>query len=348
MRKLSLNIRLLIVFTVVMIGFVISESCLKDTEEKTYSIKMQQAVELTKKWFRIIQVQKEIRGIESDAKSNIPYRYMLGDDYTFLTTTIGTLNAKEISANPDFAALMVRWIEEANIKPGDKVGIIVSGSFPALAISTLAAMETLGLDIVLMSSLGASSYGANQSNATWLDMENWLIEYGDMKYKSTIVSIGAENDNGLGIIDEGIELIREAAGRNERDLFIPENLMHSINKRVEILVKENVSLLINIGGNQTAVGRCAHSAAIPNGFNEALHLCHDEERGIIQELNSKGVPIINLLNIKDLAFKYGIDISPGKSYAKSSMLFNEKKTNKVALSIVLGMSILIITVIKSK
>ena len=348
MKQLSLNIRLLIVFVVFMAGFIVSNFGFAGIEKKEYDLQMQQAVELTKEWFKIVQYQKEKRGINSDVTSNVLHNYMIGNDFTPITTTLGSLNAKEISTNPDFAALIVKFIKKAEIENGETIGVILSGSFPSLAISTLAALQTLKLDVVLMSSLGASSYGANQPDATWLDIETWLIENGGLKYKSLLVSMGAENDNGSGISDEGIRLMKEAAYRNNRELFIPESLNQSINKRVNIFTSKDISLLINIGGNHASLGKCTHSVSIPNGFNNTIQLCDDNNRGVIQEINSHGVPIINLLNIKGLASKYGIDIYPGIRYSESLNLFNKTKQNQVAHTVVLIICLLSLLILTNR
>lgn len=346
MKQLSLNIRLLVVFLIFLTGFFISEFAFVNFKRRKNEKEMLQAVELTKKWFVIVQKEKEARGIYSDANSNIPYNYLIGNDFTQTTTTLGSLNAKEISTNPDFAALMVRLVKEAKVKDGEKVGVILSGSFPSLAISTMAALQILKLDVVLMSSLGASSYGANQPGANWLDIETWLIEKGNLNYKSIIVSRGAENDIGLGLSDEGIELIQEAANRNKTKLFLPQNISQAINERVKIFSSNSISLLINIGGNQAALGKCVHSVSIPNGFNKNILLCDDKDRGVIQEINATGVPVINLLNIKELANKYGMDISPGIQYFESVKLFNETKKSKLILSITLLISVLSFYILK--
>ena len=345
MKKLSLNIRLLITFIIILSGFLVSEFTNTNSKKKKYNPQMLQAVDLTKKWFEIIGQEKKARNIISDANSNTPYNYLIGNDFTLTTTTLGSLNAKEIATNPDFSALMVRLIKEANVKDNETVGVITSGSFPSLAISTLAALQTLKINIVLMSSLGASSYGANQEGASWIDMETWLIEKGNLQYKSEIISRGAENDIGFGLTDEGIYLLDEAANRNKKTFFLPNNLSHSINKRVEIFTSKNISLLINIGGNQAALGRCTHSVSIPNGLNASIELCNDKDRGVIQEMNSAGVPIINLLNIKELANKYGMDISPGISYSKSIKLFSETKNNKIISIIALIISVLSLLIV---
>lgn len=301
---------------------------------------MNQAVELSQDWFNVIRKKKMEKGIVSDANSNVPNNHLIGDDFTSITTTLGSLSAKEVSTNPDFAALMVRLLKEAGLKPGDKVGLVLSGSFPALAISTLAAIQILELEAIVMSSLGASTYGANQEKATWIDMEGWLAEDAGLKYVSHVVSRGAENDIGEGLTDEGIEILNEAVSRNHSELYLPEKLTESIHYKLEIFLSENVAILINIGGNQSALGGCSHSASLPNGFHRELKLCNDPNRGLVQEMNAKGIPVINLLNIKDLAYPYGIDLLPGLDYAKSTNLFIDQKPNKKALLVTLLIGLL--------
>lgn len=296
---------------------------------------MNQAVELSQDWFNVIRKKKMEKGIVSDANSNVPNNHLIGDDFTSTTTTLGSLSAKEVSTNPDFAALMVRLLKEAGLKPGDKVGLVISGSFPALAISTLAAIQILELEAIVMSSLGASTYGANQEEATWIDMEGWLAEDAGLKYASQVISRGAENDIGEGLTDKGIEIIKVAVSRNNRQLYLPESLIESIHYKLEIFSSEDIAVLINIGGNQSALGGCSHAASLPNGFNMELKLCNDPDRGLVQEMNAKGIPVINMLNIKDLAYPYGIDLLPGLDYAKSTNLFIDQKPNKKALLVTL-------------
>lgn len=342
MRKLSINNRLFIAFIILLVGFILTNFCFVSTKERSYKQEMSSAVELTKEWFNIVKQEKELRGIHTDAISNVPNKYLLGDDFTMSTTTLGSLNAKEISTNPDFSALMVRLLKTANIEEGKTIGVIASGSFPALSISTLAALQTLKMNVVLMSSLGASSYGANQAEATWLDIENWLIEKGNLKFKSQIVSKGAENDVGLGLTDEGNEILENAGKRNNRILYTPQDLSQAINDRVNIFCSNKIDLLINIGGNQAAIGSCTHSVSIPNGLNKKIQLCDDKYRGVIQEINSKGIPIIHLLNIKDLASRYMLDLSPGIEYSESTNLYTITKNNSITRSIILTLELLTI------
>jgi poly-gamma-glutamate system protein len=259
---------------------------------------------------------------------------MIGDEWTVITTSLGSLESKETSTNPDFSALTVRLLREASIKKGDRVGVTLSGSFPSLAISVLAALQTLEIDAVVVSSVGASTYGANQPEVTWIDMESNLRKRGGLKYNSKIISMGAQEDAGKDLSEEGYTSIKNAASRNGVDLYVPSSLKESMEKRIELFRKANISLLINIGGNQTSLGECAHSVMIPNGLHFKIDECKDENRGIIERMNEQGIPFINMLDIKDLASRYGIDISPNRKYSESTQLYSRTKTNRIAIGVI--------------
>nr|MBN2278084.1 poly-gamma-glutamate system protein [candidate division Zixibacteria bacterium] len=300
---------------------------------------MNRAADLAARWFNLIGELKESRGIPLNNALNAKYRALIGDDYTDMTTTLGSLEAKETSANPDFAALMVRLMTEAGIDSTGTVGVTLSGSFPALGIATLAAIQTIGARAVVISSLGASTYGANQPGATWIDMEKWLIDNGGLKYTSSLVTYGADNDNAGGILEEGAAIMRDAARRNNYELWIPSTWKESMNRKMSMLLDSHIALLVNIGGNQTCLGTCAHSSAIPEGFHADYSGCGDVDRGLIARLAERNIPFIHLLNIKDLACRYGLPLAPGNSLAVPTGLYTTGKISKVA--VVAGLVIII-------
>jgi poly-gamma-glutamate system protein len=340
MKHLTLNIRLLIAFGVLLGCVVVSRSLIRKSHQLEYYSEMKEAVNLTKKWFTVVEEYKKGIGIRPDVDSNVPYKYLLGDEWSEITTTLGSHEAKEASTNPDFSALIVRFLHEAKIKEGDKVGVIMSGSFPALAISAMAALQTMKTEVLLMSSLGASTYGANQPEATWLDIERTLNRSGGLKFRSMLISAGAGDDNGNGLTPEGLSIIRQAAHRNNADLYFPVSLKESIDHRFAIFEKNKIALLINIGGNETALGGCNHSLSIPNGLHSGFKGCHDETRGLIMRINELNIPFINMLDIKDLALRYGIDDSPGKNYSESTNLYAETRTSKPLLGIILAIGLI--------
>jgi poly-gamma-glutamate system protein len=341
---------MLIVYLVFLSGFILIEQFFVQSETIQWRDQMEMAREQAIESFQSVSKEKSKRGIHSDTNSNTPYFFLIGDDYTPITTTLGSLEAKEISCNPDFAALAVRMVSEAGLQPGDKVGVTLSGSFPAIGISVLSALKTMKMDVVLFSSLGASSFGANQPAATWLDVENWLNDNGNWNINSEIVTLGAENDNGGGMQEDGIEILKQTANNHGVSLFIPGSLEESIDRKSAMLKKHKIALLINIGGNQAAVGKCRHSVQIPNGLNTKLDLCGDLDRGIIREMNAVGIPVIHFLNIKDLALTYGMDISPGRRYDPSLDLYSTHERNKwaVVLTLLTGILLLVLLLFKDE
>jgi poly-gamma-glutamate system protein len=348
MRKVSSNIKLLIVFLIAFTGAILSAVLNKHETGLPYREEMKEASNLAQQWFDIIKEVKDKKQIVSDAHSNVPNSALIGDDWSEITTTLGSLEAKETSTNPDFAALVVRWLHEATIKQGDKVGVVLSGSFPSISISVMAALQTMKIDAVVTSSLGASTFGANQEAATWIDMEHWLELYGGLSFHSELVSMGAGQDNGNGLTENGKSLLRLAAERNHIELYEPANIIESIEKKKTIFIDNEISLLINIGGNMTSLGACSHSLSIPNGLNYTMTACQDEDRGVIVSLNELGIPFIQFLNIKELAGKYGIEISPGNHYEESTNLYTTSESNKLITILLLIFSAIPVYFLRKK
>ncbi len=339
MKKKS--IRFLIVFVVAVSALLITlQWCLVITERND-ATDMRSAAALTARWYSIIGEEKHRRGIVTDAQVTTPYASMIGDEYSEITTTLGSIEAKTAAADPEFSALMVRLLHDGGIHSGSSVGITLSGSFPSLSIATLAALQTIGANVTLISSLGSSSYGANQPLATWIDMEQWLRERGGLKYQSTLVTYGAEGDSGAGISDEGKKIIMDAVTRNKTFLFIPRAYEEAIEKRINLFQEAKITLLVNIGGNQTSMGYCAHSTTIPNGYHKGIQSCMEPGRGLIVRMVESGVPFIHLINIRDLAVKNGLPLIPDGD--ETSSLYTTRKVKQIPVVIMLiGLLVLIV------
>jgi poly-gamma-glutamate system protein len=323
------NKYLLFVLCISIAMIIISERYSFIVRERNDSARMSFASKLASEWFDQIGKIKKEKGLILPEYENLKYPGLIGLEYSEITTTLGSLDAKFTANNPDFAALTVRFLDDAGIDSNSTVGVISSGSFPSIVISTLAALQTIGAKVVLISSLGASSYGANDPNATWIDMENWLREKADLKYQSAIVSLGAEDDIGIGLQDEGIALLEQAAKRCGVALYKPRTFEESINTKLQLFYSKKINLLINIGGSQVALGKCPHGNTIKNGFHRIINSCNDSDRGIIFRMAEKGIPLIHFLNIKSLAIEYGLPIAPEQNFSKSNILFLEKTPMKI-------------------
>jgi poly-gamma-glutamate system protein len=334
-------------FILAVASYYIAERWCIAYEDRSDVTQMRNAIALTQHWFHIVTEKKQRMGLYHPTGQN-EYDALLGEEYSDITTTLGSVEAKTSAANPMFAAVLVRMLNDAGSDSSSTIGITLSGSFPSLSIATLAAVQTIGAKAVIFSSLGASSYGANQPSATWIDMERWLRDQGGLKLKSSIVSYGAECDTGGGIPDEGKALLREAALRNHANLFVPVSFQEAIEKRVDVFRENHIRLLINIGGNQSVLGGCSHSTTIPNGFHQTLRSCTDKDRGALVRMSEYGVPVIHLLYIKDLAAKFGLQLIPDGE-PPDRQLFSQRTIRKAPVLAMIAMVILaIVPIIRRK
>jgi len=56
------------------------------------------------------------RNIPIDKKLDPNQTGIMGEDFTKITTTLGNIDSKITSSNPDFAAQMVKYFKEINFK----------------------------------------------------------------------------------------------------------------------------------------------------------------------------------------------------------------------------------------
>ncbi|MBN2010859.1 poly-gamma-glutamate system protein [candidate division KSB1 bacterium] len=253
---------------------------------------------------------------------------LIGDEYTPITTTLGNLSAKRTATNPDFAALLVRWFHELQLKPGNVIAIGCSGSFPALTLATICAAETMDLTPVIISAVGASSYGANRPDFVWLDTERLLFRQGLIHHRSSAASLGGAGDRAFDLTDEGRELLFEAISRNGIPLIYKENTETNIQTRTKIYEDDGIpKLFINIGGAQINVGDYRSVKRLKPGINKLSRQALNPAKSMVGYFSAQGVPIIHFLNIEQIALVNDIAIDPvpfpvsGKSrvYYRSSI-----------------------------
>ena len=335
MRKPS-GLRLIAFLGISVLALVFARHALVSRVERSDAAMMRQAEALAARWFTIIEVQKEKVGIEREIPRTVPYAGMIGVEWSPFTTTLGSLDAKRAAANPRFAALLLRWLHDAGVDSTSTVGILLSGSFPSLGVAALAAVQTIGAHAVIVSSLGASSYGANQPGATWIDLESWLRREGGLRYASALVTMGAEGDSGGGLSEEGTALLQEAARRNSVALSVFPSFEQSVRIKEELLASAHIDLLVNIGGNQTSLGTCRHAGSLPTGLVQRRMHCTDPGRGLIERCAARGLPVVHLLNIRALASQYGLPLLPSRDESSGvDAVFYASRVHRAPLLLIL-------------
>ena len=260
--------------------------------------------------FDAIRQLKIQRNIPIDPASDINNTGMIGLDYSFITTTIGNLESKRTSTNPNMAAVVVDMFTELGLQPGDKIAVNCSGSFPALNIAVVCAAEQMQLDPFLISSFGASTHGANDPELTWLDMEHYLHELDLISHSSDLFSIGGMEDVGKEMDPNLRETIVSRVCGYGYALFYDEDLIHNVLTRYEIYRSQgDVKCFVNVGGNDASFGDSNIMVHADGGILTALPE-KDNSTGLVQLFLKDGIPVVHLLNMKSLVTEYGLPIDP--------------------------------------
>lgn len=241
---------------------------------------------------------------------------LIGTDNSDLTTTIGELRAKQTSVNPAFAGLIVMWLKEAGVVAGDKVALSLTGSFPGLNIAALSACASMNVKPVIISSVGASSFGANIPGFSWLDMERHLHDQRLISYRSQYASLGGIVDTEGGLDGEGYAIGERAIALHGAQ-YLREGGVPTVEDDMErrwslYMAGGRPKAYINVGGGVTALGWVEESAVIGNGLLRWVPEVADSRRGLLFRMHEAGVPVIHLLNIKRLASASGLPVGPSK------------------------------------
>lgn len=249
-------------------------------------------------------------GIKVDIQ-NDPYRTgIIGQERTPTTTDRGVVGSKIIATNPNFAAVFVEMLVKARVRKNSLVAVGMTGSFPGLDISFLAACVALDVQPIIITSVGSSDWGANLPQLSWLDMERVLNERGIIPFKSVAASIGGGSDNGRGLSPEGRDLIKEAILRNNVRFIDEETLVKIISRRMDMYQEASngrpIACYINIGGGIASIGGAQNQRLIPPGVTQHLAVKNFPVRAVINQMAERGLPVINISNVERIASRYGI------------------------------------------
>ncbi|MDP2208894.1 MAG: poly-gamma-glutamate system protein [Bacteroidota bacterium] len=291
-----------------------------EPERQPYFEKKLEAAQLSLVAMHTIKNHTDNLGIKIDLQ-NDPYSTgIIGQENTQITSDRGIVTSKILSTNPNYAAAFVDMLIKAKVKKRSIVAVGMTGSFPGWNISFLAACKVMELKPIVISSVGASDWGANIPTLTWLDMESVLKQKGIFPFTSSAASIGGGSDNGRGLSPEGRDLIKEAIKRNNVHLISEPSLEGNIDKRMELYTKltknQSIACYINIGGGVASVGGSQNTRLIPPGVTQHLAVMNFPVRAVINRMAEQGLPVINLLEVEKIALKYNFPTEVGNEPPK--------------------------------
>jgi len=239
---------------------------------------------------------------------------LLGDELTPLVTTLGSLEAKRLTMSPRWAGVIAGQLVAKGIRRGDLVTASFSGSFPALNLAVISACEAIGAPLIAVSSVTASTWGANQAGFTWPEMEARLVAGGALQAVSVAVSTGGSGDRALDLEDEGRRLAhaiaQRSAGRLGAVLLSPSSLADAIDERIAAFERYRngrpIAAFINVGGTEASLGSSTAILKITSGWIPPAPFDTSPGRGLVARMVERGVPVLHLLNVRDLAARWGL------------------------------------------
>ena len=222
------------------------------------------------------------------------------------------LDSKIACTHPNFAAGIIDIFYDAGLKEGDNVAIGMTGSFPGANIAVISACQAMGINPYIISSVGSSSWGANNPELSWPEMEMYLYKNKLINITSLAYTIGGENDIGGSLLsDEGIQIIEGILAEIDADKFFssPRDIDNdNINERMKKYNLEDIdySAYINIGGGVASLGSGSERDSLI-GYVGPLDIdLEDWENSVSYEFLNIGIPVINIKNINILANRFGL------------------------------------------
>ena len=257
---------------------------------------------------------REALGLPLDLESDFNRTGLIGLESSPITTSLGNLEAKRTTTNPNFAGLIVLLLHQAGVGHGQTIAIGASSSFPGLIIASLCAAQAMGLRPLLICSLGASQWGANHPEFHWLRILDCLQSSGLAETRPVALSLGGDGDEGKDMSPEGRALLVRAAVETGLPLLSEPVLERNVGERLCLLQLAaggaEIQAFINVGGGYANMGTDSEILKVTPGLAAFSRIPPPSRRGMIFELAARRVPVIHLLYIKGLCERYGLPWDP--------------------------------------
>ena len=260
---------------------------------------------------------------------------LIGIDSTSssMTTKKGSLYSKVAVTNPNFSALFIELFSEidsalVDTQIMDTIAVSYTGSFPGANIALLSACKAANIYPVIISSIGSSSWGANQIDMTWAHIENYLFNK-LFEFRSIGFSLGGDQDIAEELDKEIRESLKTKIISNNYNIIESSSLIESIDKRMKLYNTKvkNYKAYVSIGGSAASLGDSTTMKMFLPGLSyqkdsdieEAISNALDEDlidqdinrivpviQKFVDELN---IPVINIRNINNLCDWYDLPYS---------------------------------------
>lgn len=322
-KKKETIILVVLAFLFVFIQYGLKPRGIKVKSE--YYAEMKSAAEKMKFMEDEIKAERLRKGIPIEKELDKNETGLIGAEWSGLTTTLGSLESKRTSCDPDFAALLAKVFKETGLKKGDTVAANLSSSFPALNLAFISAADTLELNAIIVTSAGASTYGGNIEDFTYLDMENYLYSKNIITNRSRGWSFGGLDDVGREFEPEIKEKLAIKNNSYGLKFFYEEDIKKNLQLRYDYYQEEgknDIKAFINIGGNLLSI---AGSVDIITNQRVLLDKNTNMKNGLVGAFLKDEIPVFYLLNLKSITSYYGMKFDPDgfQEIGTSAIYFEE-------------------------
>ena len=232
------------------------------------------------------------------------------------STTLGSLESKRLATDPRWAGALVRQFSAHGIGNGDTVLASFSGSFPGLNLAVMAACQAMGIRLIAISSVTASTWGANEPGFTWPEMETMVVAAGVLPPASVAVSLGGGRDAGRDLSEEGREIARRIQRTTAETLgataLSTTTLDEAIARRLETyraaLGTARPAAYVNVGGNHASLGGARATFRREEGWllPTPTPARAPTPASVTEAWLTGSVPVLNLLDVKELIRAWGL------------------------------------------
>jgi poly-gamma-glutamate system protein len=189
-----------------------------------------------------------------------------------------------------------------------------SGSFPGLNLALMAACRALDVRVLAVSSVTASTWGANEAGFTWPEMEVKVVAAGALPAATIAGSVGGTADIGRDLGDEGLALARRIQRETAAALHARQLDGGSLAESVELRIAAYRAAIgggrpaayVNVGGNHASLGGASADWRHDGGWLAAPAAPRPASRSVVAWYLADGVPVLSLLDLKALARRWGV------------------------------------------
>ncbi len=303
-------------------------------EARKLSQKMIMASQIMSEAMEVIKHCRETKNLTIDPSSDVNRTGIIGMKSSPITTSLGNLEAKRTSTNPNFAGLIVFLLRRAGVCSGDTIAVGASGSFPALILAVLSAAKTMDLEPLVLVSLGASQWGANRPDFHWLHMQACLQQNGIFSFQPIAVSMGGDQDEGRNMPEKGRTLLIRDMQESGFPIIPGGHLKSNVTSKMRVYFQKaagkNIKAFINIGGSWSNLGIDSEVLHLRPGLGRISRFPPEERRGVLFAMAALDIPVIHLLYVKGLVRRFGLLWDPvplpqpGKGEIYMRVLENQK------------------------